>query len=199
MVDCRRTDNDSDPATNKLCKKIERSENVIPYFPDCEVACNIWHDSKCVSNMTRSTCTNLCISSSEYGSENDGWGWNYVNCIEQVLWYIQNDRDHSKDNHCAMMTALCRDVFATNISFSNFRASTWPSQNTSANDIHATPLSFYVAFTSCLLSAIIISLGIRGLRSRKQDESSNESLSKGEANFRGIQFTVISNNNHRFD
>jgi beta-glucosidase len=191
MVDCRRTDNSNNPATNKLCKRMQSRESSKPYFPACKVACDMWYDSKCNINMTRSICSNLCMSSSEYGDENDGWGWSYVNCIERVLWRMQKDRSNNKN--CVMMTALCRDIFQTNISFSGLRAPEWPSN--SFKYVHTASLSIYVAFTSCLLSTIIILLAIRGRSSTKRFEASN----KSEENFRGIQFTVIANSNHRFD
>ena len=200
MVDCRRTDNENDPTTNKLCQRIQNhdeSSSSKPYIPACELACKIWQDSQCLMNMTQSTCIDMCISTSdENGNENGGWGWNYVNCIERVVWRMQEaDNDHEKDNkQCSMMTVLCRDIFQTNTSFSTLRAPTWPFHG-SNDDVHSTPLSFYVAFTSCLLSAIVISLAIRGRRSMKREESSNNN----DENFRGIQFSVISNNKHTFE
>ena len=200
MVDCRRTDNENDPTTNKLCQRIQNhdeSSSSKPYIPACELACNIWQDSQCLMNMTQSTCIDMCMSTSdENGNENGGWGWNYVNCIERVVWRMQEaDNDHEKDNkQCSMMTVLCRDIFQTNTSFSTLRAPTWPFHG-SNDDVHSTPLSFYVAFTSCLLSAIVISLAIRGRRSMKREESSNNN----DENFRGIQFSVISNNKHTFE
>jgi beta-glucosidase len=196
-VDCRQIDDSNDPTKDDNCKRVQSNKKGTLYFPACVDACNIWHNSKCVTNMTQSECREMCVSAfSEYGNENYGWGWNYVNCIERVLWQVQKDGDQSDKDNCAMMRAFCRDIFHANItgSVSHLQAPTWPSQAT-ASDVHAIPLSFYVAFTSCLLSAILIAMGIRGQRANKNDGIA----SKRDDPFRGIQFTTVSNNNLQFD
>ena len=197
-VDCRRRDNDHNPDTNDLCQKLQGHDHGEPYFPDCEAACHVWQESQCFMNMTRHMCESWCMSATTQNEgyvspihENHGWGWNYVNCLEQVVWNHPNpetDDNNMKGDHCTMMTTLCRNVFDAN---SNLQMPSRSSPHRSSSS--EIPPSFYVAFASCLLSAITITLLIRGqgsIASNKRNDRRNQ-----DENFRGIQFTVIANQN----
>ena len=116
-TDCR-----SEPS-NELCVRVagaDKDSNSRP-SPACQAACGLWlnDDShSCGLQFGLSSmddCLTMCHESSnmpmDYASVGSkGWGWNYVNCLESVIWGFQQ---HGTDVDCPKMTRLCRDVFAT--------------------------------------------------------------------------------------
>lgn len=40
-------------------------------------------------------------------------GWNYVGCLESVIWGFQEQLKLEPKSQCGSMTALCRDIFRT--------------------------------------------------------------------------------------
>ena len=104
-VDCR-----SDP-NNNLCTDTITIRTEKDYVGACEAACDLWEDSGCHS-MSMESCISRCYNihrDPTASLNNDGWGWNYVSCLEAIVW--ENAFDARSD--CGKMTTLCRDVFST--------------------------------------------------------------------------------------
>ena len=114
-TDCRSN------STSSLCARVEGSKgnnNFVP--PACQAACDLWMNDEshsCGSQFEHASldCLKLCgeannwpVHSASVGTE--GWGWNYVNCLESVIWGFQQ-QNNTVD--CRKMTALCRDVFVS--------------------------------------------------------------------------------------
>ncbi|KAL7571385.1 hypothetical protein ACA910_007692 [Epithemia clementina (nom. ined.)] len=119
-TDCR-----TDPS-DVLCVRVEPPANgshEMP-LPACQAACDLWMNDashSCGPQFGLSSfqdCLSMCQASSSepvsYASVGtEGWGWNYVNCLESVLWGFQQEPPVTAEADCAKMTRLCRDVFAT--------------------------------------------------------------------------------------
>jgi beta-glucosidase len=118
------------------------------YVGACEEACTLWATSGCSATTLLSddkVCWSMCTQSaavSEDGRMRNelGWGWNYVNCLESVVYGIQGDT-----SQCWKMTSFCRDIFRTGDEHERF-----------------VPLDTYVALVVGLISGIIIVLLMRG-------------------------------------
>jgi hypothetical protein len=122
-TDCR-LDNAKD---NSLCVKLSSHNPTREYSAACDVACKLWIESGCnvhhsgIEDMK--SCQDLCISigSSTLPSSsivNDGWGWSYVNCLESVVWGMQQHQpigSIDSTNDCWMMTTFCRDIFTSGV------------------------------------------------------------------------------------
>lgn len=120
-TDCRVEDADE---RSVLCSDFITVDAGDDYIAACEAACEIWSTSGCATEFSFSDkkCWNLCTSVSKnddviqhLGEGEDGWGWNYVRCLESVVWGFQQGGHHHFDSkhQCGKMTALCRDIFAT--------------------------------------------------------------------------------------
>jgi beta-glucosidase len=111
-TDCR-SNPDSD-----LCSIVEPSVGEEAMFNNCcDVACDLWTSSQCADQygFDQASCLALCSSISSYPTSattlgKDGWGWNYVECLESVLWGFEQVNELPQ---CWKMTTLCRDVFQT--------------------------------------------------------------------------------------
>jgi beta-glucosidase len=89
----------------------------------CNAACDIWiNQSGCADHfgITMESCLRLCTSINEFVQDSssmvrEGWGWNYVNCIESVVvgFHQQHSTNIHAANNCWKMTTLCRDIFRT--------------------------------------------------------------------------------------
>jgi beta-glucosidase len=101
-VDCRRDSN------NALCSDpIVLRSNDRKYDAACENACNLWNQSGCLHkmNISMKDCWDSCMSSESSIFGVNGWGFNYVNCIEHIVL------DERHKDKCIPMTTLCRNVF----------------------------------------------------------------------------------------
>jgi len=121
-TDCR-----TDGPNHGLCQHLEAAqESIANYSPSCQLSCDLWvnDDShSCASQLGLTSledCLGLCQASSDWPMDSasvgtEGWGWNYLNCIESIVWGFQQQKlqDPGSDINCAKMTSLCRDVFAT--------------------------------------------------------------------------------------
>jgi len=120
--DCR----DNPDAAENLCSEKVTIRTEEDYVGACEAACNVWKQSGdyCVKNafspnarttgVAMDACRKSCAaiySSDEKDVKlnNDGWGWNYVSCLESIVW---NERFDSNAD-CWKLTSLCRDVTQT--------------------------------------------------------------------------------------
>jgi len=119
-TDCR-----ADP-TNQLCKHVEPATSASTNFsPSCQIACDLLMDRShsCSSQIglaSTASCLSLCQDSSgrpmDWASVGmDGWGWNYVDCLESIVWGFQqqNQQQSAPPIDCSKLTRLCRDVFST--------------------------------------------------------------------------------------
>jgi beta-glucosidase len=194
-TDCRRRDGDHNPDENPFCVRLQSRFPDKHYIAACDEACHIWQDSRCDSGRDLNICLELCASASANSSVDDGWGWNYVNCLEKVVWDIQQLQQQSEvedqskvEDLCWRMTTICRDVFplaneAKERAIPN--ASNVPQGNVDSS-LRGIP-AYYIAFASCLVSSIMIFLVVRGsISSIKRQRTNTE-----EENFRGIQFTTL--------
>jgi beta-glucosidase len=96
-----------------------RQESTSKSIGACDAACDVWmKQSGCSEHflMTYESCINMCTSINEQPLDSssmvrEGWGWNYVNCIESVVVGLHRQGPVTKMNECWKMTTLCRDVF----------------------------------------------------------------------------------------
>jgi beta-glucosidase len=183
-INCRRRDdNDHGPDENDLCVRLQSKAPDKPYFGHCDVACGLWKDSGCLAEFgwSEKKCSETCISSSDLSSTTiHSWGWNYVACLEQVVWDFEKNGDDKKS--CWMMTSFCRDIFQ------NDPAITRNGPSNCAETAARGTIGFYLALlSSAVASAIIFQLmfGTFGQKPRRTEDE--------EERFRGIQFTTIRN------
>lgn len=128
-TDCR-----VDPGSD-LCVEISSSsggktkeKQSLPHIGACDIACDLWATSGCADqmHMTPTYCLSLCGGTNpDVGMTNvgkEGWGWNYVRCLESVVWGFQqrNNNDaklgrlgNDNNDQCWKMIFLCRNVFQT--------------------------------------------------------------------------------------
>jgi len=160
------------------------------YIGACDVACQVWERSGCArqlfgSSNTRQSCLDLCTSISEFPSsdmdrKNDGWGWDYVNCIEDVVWGATGDTADADDT-CWKLTSLCRDIFSTGkldeFGFGPPVPNHMTSQRNNASP--AAVVALFVAFASIAVMVFFMNGGQprKFWRRRRQEE--------------GIQFTPV--------
>jgi len=113
-IDCRKKKG----SFYNLCSDFVTVETGRHYIDACEIACKIWEDdSECFNTalnkhgyqgeyIHKEICWDMCSSDAPLF----GWGWNYVHCIQQVLYEHQG-----QNNTCDLMLTLCRDVFTAAI------------------------------------------------------------------------------------
>jgi hypothetical protein len=93
-----------------------------------------------------------------------GWGWNYVQCLESVVWGMKD----SEQVHCEKMTLLCRDIFHTGglnqFGSGQFTVSSNPT-------VYSVSQSTYVALLAGLITCIIVFLSLRGMFANAKNNS----------------------------
>ena len=112
-VDCRETSNDS------LCSPPVgwTMEDNRVYDGACHAACQLWDESGCSPfyGFEWDTCYDMCtnISQEHYpiNGSHEGWGWNYVACIETIVRANVGDSVADDAASCPKMTTMCRDIF----------------------------------------------------------------------------------------
>lgn len=160
-TDCR-----SDGAeTDGLCAHIEKKEDdntvTTPYIGACEAACKIWSQSGCSSHVGLSShgCLSMCTAVNDYPSiasdlVTEGWGFNYVNCIENVVTGFKRQNQLHDTDHCYKMTTLCRDIFRTP-KMDEFGAG--GAHERHPKGMHGqTPVSYAIALLAAIISSLII-------------------------------------------
>ena len=114
-------------AEESLCSDIVTIRTEEDYIGACEAACRIWKEigGHCAQNIflpkvpntanAIGNCRKLCINAEFFYEKDvklnsdDGWGWNYVKCLETIVW---NERFDSKTD-CWKLTSFCRDITRT--------------------------------------------------------------------------------------
>jgi len=92
------------------------SDIITPYVPACMAACDTWLSSGCYMGyfgLDEQKCYTSCIRSTRL-ADSQGWGWNYVDCLEEVAW-----ENHYDDQLCLKMQNFCRNVLVTDEAFGN--------------------------------------------------------------------------------
>jgi beta-glucosidase len=167
-TDCRSSS--SDVANNSMCVYFgddtvgKSHENLCSsdYVGACDTACSIWvNESPCASyfGLTFESCWSMCTSINDYSNVasdmvRDGWGWNYVNCIESVTVGFQRGSFDPK-SHCWKMTTFCRDIFRTE---KMDEYGVGPLDNAS---IAYPPLSYILALLAGLASTLFFMYNLR--------------------------------------
>ena len=165
--DCR-----SNPdADGNICSEVVTIRTEEDYIGACEAACNVWKESgeNCAKNAflpkARTTsaaiaaCRKSCAGANSLDEadatlKNDGWGWNYVKCLEPIVWNEQFDSE--KD--CWKLTSFCRDVTQTigMDEFGNSNSSIGDFAGSNDNS-DALPSAIIVAmFSGAIASAMIV-------------------------------------------
>ena len=90
-------------------------------------------------------------------------GWNYVGCLEDVVW---GNKFHDDPNQCWKMTSLCRNVFATSHMDEFGHGATAPTANIGIPDTVALVLGLLFG----VLASVAMYWGVRGRFSRKEDD-----------------------------
>ena len=184
-IDCRHS-----PDENPLCARLQSSASSKQYVAACDAACKIWDIADCENGWDLDFCLERCISSNTEGILKDGWGWNYVGCLEEVLLNEQRIESQSKRHDiCSKLSNLCRDVFKADGNVVAAPDFSRTSYDTVDSNTRATP-SYFVAFAACLLVSIYICQ--LALGSSLSDIGKRKQVVTDE-NFRGIQFTTIRN------
>ena len=116
-TDCRNRPNENGLCTEELT--LELAGKGASYSPVCETACILLRDKKCLSQrkISASDCYSMCQSSSSpTRTDSSGWGWNYLNCIEPILFDsfgqdpILLESLRQDGSKCFEMDKMCRCV-----------------------------------------------------------------------------------------
>jgi beta-glucosidase len=185
-TDCRRS-----PEENSLCVRLRSSSSSNQYVAACDAACKIWNSTNCDIGNSLKLCLESCASSNSYGSVNDGWGWNYVSCLEGVIWNTQKvERLSATDDVCWRMTTFCRDVFKA-----DGKVVGSPDYSRTSTDFvdskeRGTP-GYFIAFAACFIVSVFICQLVLGFSYFDTEKKRKRVM---DENFLGIQFTTIRNN-----
>ncbi|CAB9516028.1 Lysosomal beta glucosidase [Seminavis robusta] len=178
MTDCREGDKDS-----VLCSDVVTIDAGDDYIGACESACELWASSGCSEHLSLShqKCWNLCTSISKknaqyLGEGEDGWGWNYVHCLESIVWGFQELQSFDKNTQCGKMTSLCRNIFTTEGNDSFGHGPNVPKAGSLAPDRSAV----VIALCAGLLASFLVVYALRGGFSKHRGGGS-------------VQFTRVSN------
>lgn len=170
-TDCRANPSDD------LCVYVQPSGTKDLTEPSCLAACDLWIGSGCAEavGLSQDACIQMCsmsgnrpVTYAEVGSK--GWGWNYVYCLEAVVWGMQHSQSRCED-----MPVLCRDIFASN-GLNEFGSGVLASAPT-----HSTPSATIVALLTGIISSVVVLLLVRGKFQLKDDRESLDN----------IQFTTV--------
>ena len=91
------------------------------YVGSCDAACRLWDESQCSSfyGFDWETCWNMCTSIAKENypmlGRHEGWGWNYVQCIESIVTASSGFSIEDRAISCPKMTTMCRDIFHTKL------------------------------------------------------------------------------------
>lgn len=101
-VDCR--------IDNKTCTDLININTGDRYTDFCEASCDAWLYSGCFPDFAgfdTDSCLKLCLDSASRESGKSEWGWNYVECIEEV-----GQRILAGENTCTELVTQCRNIFS---------------------------------------------------------------------------------------
>jgi len=208
-TDCRIRDDNHNPDENDLCVRLQSQAPDKPYVASCEAACDLWKESSCAEAFNlgdNRQCLEMCqairptmggVSASD---PEGGWGWNYVRCLESVVWGMQQQQQTSGEKgpstSCWMMTQLCRDVFQTGQLTSSGSGTVSAGINGSAasgclDASQRGTLAYWLALLSALITSMVIAKLMGGTLCQRKSRQRGGS---DEERFNGIQFTTIRNN-----
>lgn len=191
--DCR---NNPD-ADDNLCSAVITILTEGDYLSACEAACNVWKESgdHCATSAFNAgaaiaTCRKSCAGTHFFDEKdvklkNNGWGWNYVNCLESIVW---NERFDSKTD-CWKLTSLCRDVTQTTgmDEFGNAFSSSSFAGSKENND--APPSTIIAATLAGVFASVMIVRTIRGGFATTTD-AHPQHTARGEK-FGDVEFSTI--------
>jgi beta-glucosidase len=158
-VDCR----SSGAESNGMCVHVEYpkhdSTDNMPYIGACEAACDVWNRSGCMSHVGLSThaCLSMCTAVNNHPfSKSDmvkeGWGFNYVRCIENIVTGFERQNQFQDTDQCFKMTTFCRDIFRTT-QMDEFGAGPQDHHNI----LHGqTPVSYAIALLAAIISSLLM-------------------------------------------
>jgi beta-glucosidase len=217
-VDCR-TNSKSDlcakPYDSLRATSTKKTSTSLMYSPACEAACELWSQSGCLAESFHASderkCLEMCGSvnlCAGPGNDNnarmpltgatDGWGWNYVNCLESVVWGMRGSPTSSQQ--CWKMTALCRDIFKTDqMNEFGIGPSSFSPHTSSLSESTTTNI---VALCFALVSSFIIFMLMRGSCFQESRRGQQQRRRQGEEEYSAIQFTGTStreNNGDSYD
>lgn len=153
--------------TDDLCLPLGAPRRPDKHIYACDEACDIWERSGCMGSFfdgkaPKEACIDLCTLSNNPDSPagvNEGWGWNYVNCLESVVWGLEFST--AKTKHCWKMSSLCRDIFHTGRmdQYGLGDEDLSPYAPNFQNDV--IPISHFTALIAGLVSVVLIGLNFR--------------------------------------
>mmetsp|Transcript_16425 Transcript_16425/g.37758 ORF Transcript_16425/g.37758 Transcript_16425/m.37758 type:complete len:1108 (+) Transcript_16425:111-3434(+) len=206
--DCRRTSGSNSDDGIGVCSEVVTIRTETDYVGACEAACNLWKDSGdyCVetafppkSSTTgtaigacRNSCTSIHFNENDVQLNNDGWGWNYVKCLESI---VQNDTFDSKKD-CWKLTSLCRDVthtlgmdeFGSGMSDSKMVGSGGGNNGGSTNNLP--PLAIMLSLFSGIFASVMIIYTMRdGFDSPNIHPRQQKSTKRGK--YGNVEFLAI--------
>eukprot|EP00536_Pseudo-nitzschia_multiseries_P005819 jgi/Psemu1/296016/fgenesh1_pm.116_\ len=174
--DCRRAPNsESNPDDGtSVCSEVVTIRTEKDYVGACEAACNLWRDSgdycaemvfppKSSSTGTaiggcRESCASIHFGDNDGQWNNDGWGWNYVGCLESI---IENQTFDSKKD-CWKLTSFCRDVTHTP-NMDEFGSGIFDGNMVGSNMTNnLPPLAIILSLFSGIFASVMIIYAMRG-------------------------------------
>jgi len=178
-------------AEDNLCSAVVTILTEEDYVGACEAACNVWKESgdHCATSAFNTgpaiaTCRNSCAGIHFYEFiDNDGWGWNYVKCLEAIVW---NEQFNSKTD-CWKLTSLCRDVTQTT-GIDEFGNSVFAGRKANKD---APPSTIIAATLAGVFASVMIVRTIRGGFATTTDEHPQHTA-RGEK-FGDVEFSTIQN------
>jgi len=114
---------------------------------------------------------------------NDGWGWNYVQCLESIVW---NQRFDSETD-CWKLTSLCRDVTQTN-GMDEFGNDLRGSDRTISGSFADPPASAIIV--AILAGAFASAMIYRAVRGGFSITATPKDAARGDE-YGNVEFTVI--------
>jgi beta-glucosidase len=183
-TDCRKAGEIPNPDENDRCVRLTSQAPSKPYNEACEAACLLWMNAgDCNRVMTSRQCESLCMDAGD-----DGWGWNYVNCLESAMYRLT--KDGSGKDQCRTLTFLCRDVFRTDAMSSGAIFESQGGSSLPPAKQENGSFGFWLALVSAVLTSFMMMQLIRGkLAGQGRRQRGNDER------FNGIQFTTIKNDN----
>ena len=201
--DCR----DNPNAEENICSDIVTIRTQEDYVGACEAACGLWKESggQCAkkaffplaptTGAAIAACRKSCASvnffhGEDVKSRSDGWGWNYVKCLESVVW---NEGFDVKAD-CWKLTSLCRNILSDTgmDEFGN------ADSNIKRSNVNGDPptSAIAVAMLAGVVASVMIFYTVRGGFAASLDMQAQPSTTKRE-NFGQVEFSAIRRSSDR--
>ena len=203
--DCRRNPN----AERNLCCDVVTIQTEKEYIGACEAACNVWKESggRCAKNnfLPKATstetvmevCRSLCASADGFVqnganlNDGDGWGWNYVKCLEAIVW----NESFDSEVDCWKLTSLCRDVTQITGMDEFGNTNSLSAEVYDRTNSGATPLAIVIAMVAMVFASFMIVRAVRTGFSR----STGGHIYRGaqSKNYINVEFSAIRSSEER--